>query len=245
VWPWLAGAAVLLSLVLAVMLATSVIATPFAAAAPAPAPAQPTAGATDAAAPNRPTGAVVDPALAGAVENVDYSFLDSAKGVPSAWDCGTPIVVLLAAGAPEGARGLLEQAVDTLIASSGIPLVVAKIDASADLTVAGSGSMLVRYLPTAEFRQQAGGVGDGVGVASTIYGGGRITSSTIAIDRDQAAPTGDIGIEVLTHELAHGLGLGHSTDPAELMAPVADPANDGRLQPGDRAGLQHLGCPRP
>lgn len=45
---------------------------------------------------------------------------------------------------------------------------------------------------------------------------------------------------LVTHEIGHALGLGHVTDSAEVMYPVATDGSPLGLQPGDRAGLKSL-----
>lgn len=77
---------------------------------------------------------------------------------------------------------------------------------------------------------------DGSKVAATRAG-------VIALDRSDKLPlTGPVSWSaVVLHELAHTMGLGHTDDPTQLLAPVL-PRSAGTLQNGDRNGLVRLGA---
>ena len=67
-------------------------------------------------------------------------------------------------------------------------------------------------------------------------------AAVIALDRTDALPLrgGTSWTSVVLHELGHAMGLAHTSDVRQLMAPVL-PRTLTDLQSGDRAGLTRLG----
>jgi hypothetical protein len=93
------------------------------------------------------------------------------------------------------------------------------------------------------------GVGDGVqgvAVAVAVSGrdGGSIVAAQVALDGDNRLPPGfgpgATEGEVLLHELAHAVGLGHVLDATQVMYPETT-NSESQYGAGDRAGLAALG----
>ncbi len=75
----------------------------------------------------------------------------------------------------------------------------------------------------------------------SVYVTGEVTLDTAEITELVASPNGTaVAIGVVTHELAHVVGLGHVDDPTQLMYPSTNVAVTA-FAAGDRAGLAELG----
>lgn len=94
------------------------------------------------------------------------------------------------------------------------------------------------------------GLGDGVqgvslAVALATPQGPSIVSGQVALDADHRLPSGfgpgTTDGEVLLHELAHAVGLGHVLDPTQVMYPQTT-NSESAFGAGDRAGLEAIGA---
>jgi hypothetical protein len=108
--------------------------------------------------------------------------------------------------------------------------------------------MLVAWVPPAQSDLGLGRSVAGVTVAVAIPGpkGGSIVSAQVALNAEHRLPAGfgpgATEGEVLLHELAHAVGLGHVLDPTQVMYPQTT-NSESQYGAGDRAGLRALGRP--
>jgi Ca2+-binding RTX toxin-like protein len=78
-----------------------------------------------------------------------------------------------------------------------------------------------------------------VGTANYWYSGGVFQTVAIEFDVD-AFDTTQVFFNTALHEIGHGLGLDHSTAPADVMYPVQNAQNAGGLSVGDMSGARRL-----
>ena len=107
--------------------------------------------------------------------------------------------------------------------------------------------VLVAWSTPTETPELAGDVAGSAGSSSvTLHGTAHYVSGIVVLDGPAIAqllgsPNGTaLAQGVVTHELAHLVGLGHVNDPTQLMNPTAA-VNVTSLADGDRAGLARLG----
>lgn len=186
-----------------------------------------------------------------------YAFLreDPPTGEPVGYDPCTPIdVVIRPAGAPPDGQAMIEEALDSVAAVSGLAFRVVGPTDRAPATL-GSPSppwepVLIAWSDEAESPSLAGEVAGSAGsVAAQGPTGGRLYLRTgqVVLDRDAltartGTPEGRAAvIGVITHEVGHLVGLDHVDDPGELMHPQSQPGTT-RMGPGDLTALRRLGA---
>ncbi|MEO6204125.1 MAG: matrixin family metalloprotease [Mycobacteriales bacterium] len=184
------------------------------------------------------------------------SYVDS-EGRAARWNPCAPIhYVLQTRWAPATGRADLAAALAQLSAASGLTFTD---DGDTDEVPLRSRSayqpdrygerwapLLLGWVPGAETDLGLGKGVQGVTVAVAISGkdGGAIVTGQVALDADHRLPggfgPGATEGEVLLHELAHAVGLGHVMDPTQVMFPQTT-NSESQYGAGDRAGLQALG----
>jgi Matrixin len=203
-----------------------------------------------------PLHAVQSPAPASA--GWSPSYVDD-KGRPARWDPCTPIHYVVATRwMPAGGRADLAAALDRLSRPSGLRFVD---DGATDERPSQDrpayqperygkrwAPLLIGWVPPAETDLGLGHGVAGVTVAVAIPGpkGGSIVTGQLALDADHQLPAGfgpgATEGEVLLHELAHAVGLGHVLDPTQVMYPQTT-NSESQYGAGDRAGLAAVGRP--
>jgi len=218
-------------------------------------------GDTDGGAPDT---AVVDTPHLGrsAPDGAGYAVWDrNDDGLPIRWDpCSDVEVVVSPAGAPEGARDDLDEAIARLAARTGLSIrVVGDTEErpAADRSAFqperyGDGRWAPVLVAWAEPHERGVPLRDidrGLAVPVAVGAPGArvfVTGQVVLnVGRDDLRPGFDDRADswgaTLLHELAHLVGLAHVDDPDELMSvhPGTGPIAFG---PGDRAGLAAVGA---
>lgn len=171
-------------------------------------------------------------------EGHDYTFMRKIGGEPLSWSCTAPILVATAGDVPGGTQEALALAVGELRGASRLPLQVTGPDSTADITV--------HYVAHGTTRGHITLDGDALGKGGPVSTNDRITSGlALILSGDPLTdPTTPDGVAVLIHELAHALGLSHADQSTgNLMVPIHSAGDGPALGPGDKAGLEQLGCP--
>jgi hypothetical protein len=172
-----------------------------------------------------------------------FTFMaTSARGSPVTWPCDATIdLEINPQGAPEGYAELVASAVDRVNAVSGFTFEVVGETDDREVRDRGAGPVLLMWADEEEVPELAG-LTAGIGGATYLQGGGRgrAVGGMVVIDTDQ--PGSFLRRRdpepVVVHELLHVLGLGHTEDRSQLMAPEYSSQRD--LGDGDLAGLQAL-----
>lgn len=199
------------------------------------------------------------PPLSGTRRGVHYQVTETStgSGVITRWPCSETITVRLVGRYPSEAPTALAQAVAHLRAASNLPLVVGspvsqRSDEHNVIEVGyGPQGTLFRGKP---IPPRAAGVGGPKWLSS-----GRIFRGDVLVrsDHPSANPETTSGLQVLAHELAHTLGVGHAmAGEIEIMAPETTPRLAAKLKAqaaapggnfwgrGDRSALRIVGCTR-
>jgi hypothetical protein len=186
------------------------------------------------------------------------SYVDD-KGRPARWDPCAPIHYVVNPGwLPVGGRSDLAAALSRLSKASGLHFVddgdtdERPSQARAAYQPARYGKrwapLLIGWFPPAETDLGLGHGVAGMTIAVAIPGsnGGSIVTGQVALDADRQLPAGfGPGVsdgEVLLHELAHAVGLGHVLDATQVMYPQTT-NSESQYGAGDRAGLAAVGRP--
>ena len=186
------------------------------------------------------------------------SWVDDA-GRPARWDPCTPIrYVVNPAWMPHAGRADLAEALRRISAVSGLQFVdegdtdelpsLARDAYQPDRYGERWAPLLVTWVPPASTDVGIGGGIQGVSLAVAVPGadGGSIVTGQVVLDADRRLASGfgpgSTDGEVLLHELAHAVGLGHVDDPTQVMY-FRTTNSESQFGAGDRAGLAALGAP--
>jgi hypothetical protein len=185
------------------------------------------------------------------------SYVDDA-GRPARWDPCTPIrFVVLPAWMPDNGRRDVVEALRRLSVTSG--LVFEDGGDTDELPSRGRASyqperygdrwspLLIGWVPPAATDLGLGSGVQGVSLSVAVPGenGGHLVSGQVALNADNRLSSGfgpgATEGEVLLHELAHAVGLGHVLDPTQVMY-VQTTNSESEFGAGDRAGLAAVGA---
>lgn len=181
------------------------------------------------------------------------------RGRPARWDPCTPIRYAVQAGwIPDAGRADLAEALRLLSAASGLEFLSdgdtkelpSRDRQSYQPAVYGErwAPLLIGWVPAGSTDIGLGGGIQGVSSSIAVPGpdGASIVSGQVVLDAThRLAPgfgPGTTDGEVLLHELAHAVGLGHVLDPTQVMYPQTT-SSESVFGAGDRAGLAALGAP--
>jgi hypothetical protein len=180
------------------------------------------------------------------------------QGRPARWDPCTPIPYVVQAGwIPHAGRADLAEALRRLSEASGLRFVdEGDTDEMPSARRAAYqperygdrwAPLLVGWVPLArtDFDIEEGVQGLSVAVAVSNQQAPSIVSGQVVLDAENRLASGFGGGttdgEVLLHELAHAVGLGHVLDPTQVMYPQTT-HSESVFGAGDRAGLAALGA---
>ena len=181
-----------------------------------------------------------------------YALTQPGSSDPVGWDpCETVEYAINPAGMPSGARPLVERAVARISAATGLEFsdegdTDRRPFAGSFRLLGGSGPVVIGWGDATEYPELAGevaGLGggapeDGAGGRRHYVSGG-VVLDTEAFTSANVAQRPRVMEAIVVHELAHVVGLGHVSEPMELM--FSDNSGQVELGPGDREGLARLG----
>lgn len=171
---------------------------------------------------------------------------------PVGWDPCHPVEYAVnTAGMPDGARPMLDRAIARVSAATGLKFADdgdtdRRPFAGSFLSLRGNGPVVIGWGDDTEFPELSGevvGLGgaapeDGPG-GRTYYVTGGLVLDTAGFTAANIAERPRVMEAIVVHELAHVVGLGHVTEPMELM--YGDNSGQVELGPGDREGLARVG----
>ncbi|MDX6197857.1 MAG: hypothetical protein QOJ79_1008 [Actinomycetota bacterium] len=218
-----------------------------------------TTAASTTAAPAAVVPAVVNPTAANLApeHGTSYTFMaEPTAGDPIRWDaCGSVHWVFNPANAPAGGLTAVQSAVSRISAATGLQFVYdgtsdetptgAYLDAQTAAT--GFRPLLVGWSTPSASTLLANQPASLVGMDQTIWarpatGATHIVSGVVALNATVTARTSGANswFTFTLHELGHAVGLGHTTDATQIMAPTI-PAAATDYGSGDLAGLAKVG----
>lgn len=198
--------------------------------------------------------AVEEPAASG----WSPTYVDG-DGDPARWDPCTPIAYVVQAGwIPDAGRRDLAEALRRLTEASGLQFV-----SEGDTDELPSedrapyqperygqrwAPLLIGWVPAGSTDLGLGGGTQGVSVSVALPGreAPHLVSGQVVLDASNRVASGfgpgTTDGEVLLHELAHAVGLGHVLDATQVMYPQTT-SSESQFGAGDREGLAALGAP--
>ena len=200
--------------------------------------------------------ALEDPALA--ADGWGPTYVDE-QGRPARWDPCAPIRYVVNPGwIPHAGRRDLAEALRRITAASGLQFLD---DGDTDEMPSANrkayqperygerwSPLLIGWVPAGSTDLGLGNGVQGVSMAVAVPGedAPSLVSGQVALDASRRLASGfgpgTTDGEVLLHELAHAIGLGHVLDPTQVMYPQAT-NSESEFGAGDRAGLAALGAP--
>ena len=200
--------------------------------------------------------ALEDPAPA--ADGWGPTYVDD-DGRPARWDPCSPIrYVVNPSWIPDAGRRDLQEALRRITAASGLRFVS---DGDTDEMPSRTrpayqpgrygerwAPLLIAWVPSTSTDLGLGDGVQGVSMAVAVPGedGPSLVSAQVVLDASRRLASGfgpgTTDGEVLLHELAHAVGLGHVLDPTQVMYPQAT-NSESEFGAGDRAGLAALGAP--
>ena len=180
-------------------------------------------------------------------------------GRPARWDPCTPIrYVVQTRWAPEHGRRDLADALGRITAASGLRFVdegdTDEVPSRARPAYQPErygerwAPLLIGWVPPGATDVGLGGGVQGVSLSVAVAneGGPSLVSGQVALDAEHRLASGfgpgTTDGEVLLHELAHAVGLGHVQDPTQVMYPQTT-NSESAFGAGDRKGLAAVGAP--
>ncbi len=181
------------------------------------------------------------------------------QGRPARWDPCRPISYVVQAGwIPDAGRGDLAEALRRLGAASGLEFVdegdtdelpsLARSAYQPDRYGDRWAPLLLGWVPPGATDLGLGSGVQGMSLSVAVPGraGPSLVSGQVVLDAaNRLAPgfgPGTTDGEVLLHELAHAVGLGHVLDATQVMYPRTT-NSESEFGAGDRTGLATLGAP--
>ena len=199
--------------------------------------------------------AISDPAAAS--DGWGPTYVDG-QGRPARWDPCVPIHYVVQPGwIPDAGRADLAEALTRLSAASGLQFVddgdtseVPSTDRAAyqpDRYGERWAPLLIGWVPAGatDLGIGSGAQGLSLSVALPARGGPSIVTGQVVLDASNRLAAGfgpgTTDGEVLLHELAHAVGLGHVLDATQVMYPQTT-NGESQFGAGDRAGLAAVGA---
>lgn len=181
------------------------------------------------------------------------------QGRPARWDPCRPIPYVVQAGwIPDAGRADLAEALRRLSEASGLRFLDEGDTAELPSTSRAAyqperygdrwAPLLIGWVPAGSTDLGLGGGTQGISLAVAVPGrdGASIVSGQVVLDATHRLASGfgpgTTDGEVLLHELAHAVGLGHVDDPTQVMYPQTT-SSESVFGAGDRAGLAAVGAP--
>ncbi|MEO7837208.1 MAG: matrixin family metalloprotease, partial [Acidimicrobiales bacterium] len=181
-----------------------------------------------------------------------FGFLFPNGGNPGRWNPCAPVRYSInSTRAPAGGVADVQEAIRRVGQATGISFTydgsTAEVPNNGSNGYSGAGTVIAWATPDETNMLTAGAAGMGGAAGVSSNGAIRITRGFVVLDASRTVPAGFGGGAsqgaLLMHELGHMVGLGHSTDQAQIMYPTVTPRTPRDWGAGDRIGLLRVGAP--